>query len=216
MENLKMHTPDLADKNFKKLAALFPNAVTETKDENGNVVRAIDADVLRQEISATVVEGPQERYQFTWPDKKKSVVLANQPIAKTLRLDREKSVGKDGTPGSIDTENIYIEGDNLEALKLLQETYLGKVKMIYIDPPYNTGNDFIYEDDFSQNAEEYLGNSGQFDEEGNKLVQNTESNGRFHTDWLNMLYPRLRFAKDLLSDDGVIFISIDDNEQENL
>ena len=216
MENLKMHTPDLADENFKKLAALFPNAVTETKDENGNVVRAIDADVLRQEISATVVEGPQERYQFTWPDKKKSVVLANQPIAKTLRLDREKSVGKDGTPGSIDTENIYIEGDNLEALKLLQETYLGKVKMIYIDPPYNTGNDFIYEDDFSQNAEEYLGNSGQFDEEGNKLVQNTESNGRFHTDWLNMLYPRLRFAKDLLSDDGVIFISIDDNEQENL
>ena len=216
MENLKMHTPDLADKNFKKLAALFPNAVTETKDENGNVVRAIDADVLRQEISATVVEGPQERYQFTWPDKKKTVVLANQPIAKTLRLDREKSVGKDGTPGSIDTENIYIEGDNLEALKLLQETYLGKVKMIYIDPPYNTGNDFIYEDDFSQNAEEYLGNSGQFDEEGNKLVQNTESNGRFHTDWLNMLYPRLRFAKDLLSDDGVIFISIDDNEQENL
>lgn len=216
MENLKMHTPNLADKNFKKLAALFPNAVTETKDENGNVVRAIDADVLRQEISATVVEGSQERYQFTWPDKKKSVVLANQPIAKTLRLDREKSVGKDGTPGSIDTENIYIEGDNLEALKLLQETYLGKVKMIYIDPPYNTGNDFIYEDDFSQNAEEYLGNSGQFDEEGNKLVQNTESNGRFHTDWLNMLYPRLRFAKDLLSDDGVIFISIDDNEQENL
>lgn len=142
--------------------------------------------------------------------------MANQPIAKTLRLNREKSVGKDGTPGNIDTENIYIEGDNLDALKLLQETYLGKVKMIYIDPPYNTGNDFIYEDDFSQNADEYLGNSGQFDEEGNKLVQNTESNGRFHTDWLNMLYPRLRFAKDLLSDDGVIFISIDDNEQENL
>ena len=216
MENLKMHTPDLAYENFKKLSALFPNAVTETKDENGNVVRAIDTDVLRQEISATVVEGPQERYQFTWPDKKKSVVLANQPIAKTLRLNREKSVGKDGTPGNIDTENIYIEGDNLDALKLLQETYLGKVKMIYIDPPYNTGNDFIYEDDFSQNADEYLGNSGQFDEEGNKLVQNTESNGRFHTDWLNMLYPRLRFAKDLLSDDGVIFISIDDNEQENL
>ena len=216
MENLKMHTPDLADKNFKKLAALFPNAVTETKDENGNVVRAIDADVLRQEISATVVEGPQERYQFTWPDKKKSVVLANQPIAKTLRLDREKSVGKDGTPGYIDTENIYIEGDNLDALKLLQETYLGKVKMIYIDPPYNTGNDFIYEDDFSQNTDEYLGNSGQFDEEGNRLVQNTESNGRFHTDWLNMIYPRLRLAKDLLTDDGVIFISIDDNELNSL
>lgn len=216
MENLKMHTPDLAEENFKKLAALFPNAVTETKDENGNVVRAIDADVLRQEISASVVEGPQERYQFTWPDKKKSVVLANQPIAKTLRLDREKSVGKDGTPGNIDTENIYIEGDNLDALKLLQETYLGKVKMIYIDPPYNTGNDFIYEDDFSQNTDEYLGNSGQFDEEGNRLVQNTESNGRFHTDWLNMLYPRLRLAKDLLTDDGVIFISIDDNEVSNL
>ena len=216
MENLKMHTPDLADKNFKKLAVLFPNAVTETKDENGNVLRAIDADVLRQEISATVVEGPQERYQFTWPDKKKSVVLANQPIAKTLRLDREKSVGKDGTPVYIDTENIYIEGDNLDALKLLQETYLGKVKMIYIDPPYNTGNDFIYEDDFSQSADDYLGNSGQFDEEGNRLVQNTESNGRFHTDWLNMLYPRLRLAKDLLTDDGGLFISADDHESDNL
>lgn len=216
MERLKMHTPDLADENFAKLAALFPNAMTETKDENGNVVRAIDADVLRQEISATVVEGSQERYQFIWPDKKKSVVLANQPIAKTLRFDREKSVGRDGTPGSIDTENIYIEGDNLDALKLLQETYLGKVKMIYIDPPYNTGNDFIYEDDFSQDTDEYLGNSGQFDEEGNRLVQNTESNGRFHTDWLNMLYPRLRLAKDLLSDDGVVFISIDDNEYSHL
>ena len=221
MENLKMHTPDLADENFKKLAALFPNEVTETitgykADGKPIIERAIDADVLRQEISATVVEGPQERYQFTWPDKKKSVVLANQPIAKTLRLDREKSVGKDGTPGNIDTENIYIEGDNLDALKLLQETYLGKVKMIYIDPPYNTGNDFIYEDDFSQNADEYLGNSGQFDEEGNSLVQNTESNGRFHTDWLNMIYPRLRLAKDLLTEDGVIFISIDSRESSNL
>ena len=221
MENLKMHTPDLADENFKKLAALFPNAVTETitgYKANGEPIfeRAIDADVLRQEISATVVEGPQERYQFTWPDKKKSVVLANQPIAKTLRLDREKSVGRDGTAGSIDTENIYIEGDNLDALKLLQETYLGKVKMIYIDPPYNTGNDFIYEDDFSQDAGEYLGNSGQFDEEGNRLVQNTESNGRFHTDWLNMMYPRLKLAKDLLSDDGVIFTSIDYNENFNM
>ena len=216
MENLKMHTPDLADENFQKLAALFPNAVTETKDENGNVVRAIDADVLRQEISATVVEGPQERYQFTWPDKKKSVVLANQPIAKTLRLDREKSVGKDGTPGNIDTENIYIEGDNLDALKLLQETYLGKVKMIYIDPPYNTGKDFIYEDDFSQSADEYLGNSGQFDEEGNRLVQNAESNGRFHTDWLNMMYSRLRIAKDFLAEDGAIFVSIDKHEHASL
>lgn len=144
MEKLKMHTLDLAEENFKKLAAMFPNAVTETINEDSEVVRAIDADVLRQEISVTVVEGTQERYQFTWPDKKRSVVLANQPIAKTLRLDREKSVGRDGTPGSIDTENIYIEGDNLDALKLLQETYLGKVKMIYIDPPYNTGNDFVY------------------------------------------------------------------------
>lgn len=182
----------------------------------GGVVRAIDADVLRQEISATVVEGAQERYQFTWPDKKKSVVLANQPIAKTLRLVRDKSVGRDGTAGSIDTENIYIEGDNLDALKLLQETYLGKVKMIYIDPPYNTGSDFIYEDDFSQRTDEYLAGSGQFDEEGNRLVQNTESNGRFHTDWLNMLYPRLRLAKDLLSEDGLIVVSIDDNEFQNM
>ena len=157
-----------------------------------------------------------ERYQFTWPDKKKSVVLANQPINKTLRLDREKSVGRDGTPGSIDSENIYIEGDNLDALKLLQETYLGKVKMIYIDPPYNTGNDFIYEDDFSQDTDFYMDNSGQIDDEGNRLVQNTESNGRYHTDWLNMIYPRLRIAKDLLSMDGIIYISIDDNEQENL
>ena len=216
MDKLKMHTPNLADENFKKLSAMFPNAVTETINENGEIVRAIDADVLRQEISASVVEGKQERYQFTWPDKKKSVVLANQPINKTLRLDREKSVGRDGTPGSIDTENIYIEGDNLEALKLLQETYLGKVKMIYIDPPYNTGNDFIYEDNFSQSTEEYLGNSGQSDEEGNRLVANPESNGRFHTDWLNMMYPRLRLAKDLLRWDGAIFISIDDHEQENL
>ena len=216
MEKLKMHTPNLADENFKKLAALFPNAVTETIDENGAVVRAIDADVLRQEISSAVVEGSQERYQFTWPDKKRSVVLANQPIAKTLRLDRSKSVGRDGTPGSIDTENIYIEGDNLDALKLLQETYLGKVKMIYIDPPYNTGNDFVYEDDFSQNADEYIQGSGQLDEQGNRLVQNTESNGRFHTDWLNMLYPRLRIARDLLTDDGVIFISIDEHESHNL
>ena len=211
-----MHTSDKAEENFRKLAELFPNAVTETVNEDGEVVRAIDADVLRQEISAEVVEGEQERYQFTWPDKKKSVVLANQPIAKTLRLVKEKSVGRDGTPGSIDTENIYIEGDNLDALKLLQETYLGKVKMIYIDPPYNTGNDFIYRDNFAQGAAEYRENSGQYDEEGNRLVQNTESNGRFHTDWLNMLYPRLKIAKDLLSDDGVIFISIDDNEQENL
>ncbi len=221
MDKLKMHTPNLADENFKKLSAMFPNAVTETitgygEDGKAIIERAIDADVLRQEISAQVVEGAQERYQFTWPDKKKSVVLANAPIAKTLRLDREKSVGRDGTEGNINSENIYIEGDNLDALKLLQETYLGKVKMIYIDPPYNTGNDFIYEDNFSKSTDEYLADSGQFDEEGNRLVQNTESNGRFHTDWLNMLYPRLRVAKDLLAADGVAFISIDNCEFENL
>lgn len=216
MDKLKMHTPNRANDNFKKLAALFPNAVTETIDENGEVVRAIDKDVLMQEISCTVVEGNEERYQFTWPDKKKSVLLANAPIAKTLRPCREESVGKDGTPGGFDSENLYIEGDNLEVLKLLLETYLGKIKMIYIDPPYNTGNDFVYEDDFAQNTEEYLANSGQFDEEGNRLVKNLDSNGRFHTDWLNMIYPRLKLAKDLLADDGVIFISIDDNEQENI
>lgn len=220
MEKLKMHTPDLAEENFRKLAAMFPNAVTETINEDGEVVRAIDVDVLRQEISAVVVEGAQERYQFTWPDKKKSVVLANQPIAKTLRLDREKSVGRDGTPGSIDTENIYIEGDNLDALKLLQETYLGKVKLIYIDPPYNTGSDaFVYDDDFTVTGTEFSEASGQRDEDGNLLFDmrvNNETNGRFHTDWLNMLYPRLRLAKDLLSDDGVIFISIDNCEFANL
>ena len=216
MDKLKMHTPNRADDNFKKLAALFPNAVTETINENGEVVRAIDKDVLMQEISCTVVEGNEERYQFTWPDKKKSVLLANAPIAKTLRPCREESVGKDGTPGGFDSENLYIEGDNLEVLKLLQETYLGKIKMIYIDPPYNTGNDFVYEDDFAQSTEEYMANSGQFDDEGNRLVPNTESNGRFHTDWLNMIYPRLRLAKDLLSDDGIIVISIDDNEIRNM
>ena len=210
MDKLKMHTPNKADENFKKLAALFPNAVTETMDENGEVVRAIDKDVLMQEISCTVVEGSEERYQFTWPDKKKSVLLANAPINKTLRPCREESVNFDTT------ENLYIEGDNLEVLKLLQETYLGKIKMIYIDPPYNTGNDFVYEDDFAQSTEEYMANSGQFDAEGNRLVQNTDTNGRFHSDWLNMIYPRLRLAKDLLSDDGIIVISIDDNEIRNM
>jgi len=210
MDKLKMQTPNLADENFKKLAALFPNAVTETKDANGEVVRAIDKDILMQEISATVVEGNEERYQFTWPDKKKSMLLANAPINKTLRPCREESVDFDTT------ENLYIEGDNLEVLKLLQETYLGKIKMIYIDPPYNTGHDFVYEDDFKADIDEYISNSGQYDDEGNRLVQNTESNGRFHTDWLNMIYPRLKLAKSLLSEDGVIFISIDDNEQDNL
>lgn len=216
MDKLKMHTPNKADENFYKLAALFPNAVTETINENGEVVRAIDKDVLMQEISTTVVEGKDERYQFTWPDKKKSVLLANAPISKTLRPCREESMGKDGTPGGFDSENLYIEGDNLEVLKLLQETYLGKVKMIYIDPPYNTGNDFVYEDDFAQSTDEYLANSGQFDEEGNRLVTNTESNGRFHTDWLNMIYPRLKLAKDLLKENGILAISIDDSEMNNM
>lgn len=215
MDKLKMQTANKADENFKKLAEMFPNAVTETitgYDENGKAIveRAIDKDVLMQEISCEVVEGNEERYQFTWPDKKKSVLLANAPINKTLRPCREESVDFDNT------ENLYIEGDNLEVLKLLQETYLGKIKMIYIDPPYNTGNDFVYEDDFAQSTDEYLANSGQYDDEGNRLVKNLDSNGRFHTDWMNMIYPRLKLAKDLLSDDGVIFISIDDNEVENL
>lgn len=216
MNKLNMHTPNLADENFKKLAALFPNAVTETVDADGKVVRAIDKDVLMQEISTTVVEGREERYRFTWPDKKKAVLAANAPISATLRPIKADSVGKDGTPGGWDSENLYIEGDNLDVLKLLRETYLGKVKMIYIDPPYNTGNDFVYEDDFAEDTDSYMGRSGQYDEQGNQLVQNTDSNGRFHTDWLNMIYPRLRVAKDLLTDDGVIFISIDDNEQCNL
>lgn len=218
MDKLKMHTANLADENYKKLAALFPNAVTEAIDpETGEVVRAIDKDVLMQEISARVVEGREERYQFTWPDKKKAMLAANAPISATLRPVVADSVGKDGTPGGWDSENLYIEGDNLDVLKLLQETYLSKVKMIYIDPPYNTGNDFVYEDDFSEDAEGYVyERSGQYDEQGNRLVQNTESNGRFHTDWLNMIYPRLKLAKNLLSDDGVIFISIDDNEASNL
>lgn len=210
MDKLKMQTANKADENFKKLAAMFPNAVTETIDENGEVVRAIDKDVLMQEISCKVVDGNEERYQFTWPDKKKSVLLANAPINKTLRPCREESVDFDNT------ENLYIEGDNLEVLKLLQETYLGKVKMIYIDPPYNTGNDFVYADDFAQSTDEYLENSGQFDDDGNRLVKNLDSNGRFHTDWLNMIYTRIRISKDLLQENGVIFISIDDNEIDNL
>lgn len=210
MDKLKMQTANKADENFKKLAAMFPNAVTEAIDENGEVVRAIDKDVLMQEISCKVVDGNEERYQFTWPDKKKSVLLANAPINKTLRPCREESVDFDNT------ENLYIEGDNLEVLKLLQETYLGKIKMIYIDPPYNTGNDFVYNDEFGMRNEEWDGVSGNYDDEGNllvdRLVKNTESNGRFHTDWLNMIYPRLKLAKDLMSDEGAIFIHIDENE----
>ena len=228
MDKLRMQTANKADENFRKLVAMFPNAVTEAINENGEVVRAIDKDVLVQEIACTVVDGNEERYQFTWPDKKKSVLLANASINKTLRPVRDNETvptgaDSEGKPycstGSVDfdtTENLYIEGDNLEVLKLLQETYLGKIKMIYIDPPYNTGSDFVYEDDFVQSADEYLANSGQYDKDGNRLAPNPESNGRFHTDWLNMIYPRLKLAKDLLTDDGVIFISIDDNEQENL
>ena len=215
MTHLKLHSLDKVAANIDAIAALFPNAVTEVL-RDGKTERAIDFDVLRQELSDSIVEGREERYQFTWPDKRKAVLAANAPITSTLRPVVADSVGKDGTPGSFDSENLYIEGDNLEVLKLLQETYLGKVKMIYIDPPYNTGNDFVYEDDFAQSAAEYLAGSGQYDEAGNRMVTNTESNGRFHTDWLNMIYPRLKLAKDLLSDDGVIFISIDDNEQENL
>lgn len=214
MDKLKMQTANKADENFKKLAAMFPNAVTETIDENGEVVRAIDKDVLMQEINTKVVDGNEERYQFTWPDKKKSVLLANAPISKTLRPCRKESVDFDNT------ENLYIEGDNLEVLKLLQQTYLGKIKMIYIDPPYNTGNDFVYNDEFGMRNEEWDEVSGNYDEDGNQIVgkleKNTETNGRFHTDWLNMIYPRLKLAKDLLTEDGVIFISIDDNERDNL
>lgn len=232
MDKLKMQTVNKADENFKKLAEMFPNAVTEAKDENGEVVRAIDKDVLMQEINTKVVDGNEERYQFTWPDKKKSVLLANAPINKTLRPIRNAETtptgaDSEGNPycssGSVDfdnTENLYIEGDNLEVLKLLQETYLGKIKMIYIDPPYNTGNDFVYNDEFGMRNEEWNEVSGNYDEDGNqitgKLEKNTESNGRFHTDWLNMIYPRLRLAKDLLVENGVLVISIDDNEIENM
>ena len=210
MEKLHMQTHNIVDENIKKIAELFPNCLTERLDENGKPEVAIDFDQLRQELSKDIVEGPEERYQFTWPDKRNAIRLANAPTTDTLRPCREESVDFDNT------QNLYIEGDNLEVLKLLRENYLGKVKMIYIDPPYNTGNDFVYNDDFAQTTGDYIHNSGQEDEEGNRLVANTESNGRFHTDWLNMIYPRLKVAKDLLSEEGVVFISIDDNEVENL
>lgn len=210
-----MHSLDGVQRNIELIGKLFPNAITEVK-RNGKVEHAIDFDVLRQELSDSIVEGREERYQFTWPDKKKAMLAANAPITATLRPVVADSVGKDGTPGGFDSENLYIEGDNLEVLKLLQETYLGKVKMIYIDPPYNTGNDFVYNDDFSVESGEWRVKSGDYDESGNRMVTNTESNGRFHTDWLNMIYPRLRLAKDLLADDGAVFISIDDNEVKNL
>lgn len=205
-----MQTPNLVDENIEKIGRLFPDCLTERTGADGKTEQAIDFDKLKQELSKSIVDGDEERYQFTWPGKKQAIITANAPINKTLRPCREESVDFDNT------QNLYIEGDNLDVLKLLREDYLGKVKMIYIDPPYNTGNDFVYEDDFAQSTDDYIGNSGQNDEDGNRLVANTESNGRFHTDWLNMIYPRLKVAKDFLSDDGAIFISIDDNEVENL
>lgn len=210
MDKMKMQSLDVTGSNIDKIARLFPQCITERKGKDGKTVLGIDFEKLRDELSADVIDEGEERYQFTWPDKKAHAHLANTPTNKTLRPCREESVDFDHT------QNLYIEGDNLDVLKVLRETYLGKVKMIYIDPPYNTGNDFVYNDDFSQSADEYQENSGQTDENGNRLVQNTESNGRFHTDWLNMIYPRVKVAKDLLAEDGVIFISIDDNEQKNL
>ena len=214
MDKLRMQTANKADENFKRLAAMFPNAVTETINENGEVVRAIDKDVLMKEISCTVVDGNEERYQFTWPDKKKAILLANSPVNAALRPCREESVDFDTT------ENLYIEGDNLEVLKLLQETYLGKIKMIYIDPPYNTGSDaFVYNDDFAMTKGEFANFSGYKNEAGEMLFDirvNNENNGKFHTDWLNMMYTRLRIAKDLLSENGVLVMSISDAEFHNL
>ena len=210
MEKLNIITLEMAEKNIEMLGQMFPNCLTEKKNDEGKIVKAIDFDKLRQELADSVVEGPEERYQFTWPDKRNAIRLANAPTTKTLRPCREESVDFDNT------QNLYIEGDNLDVLKILRENYLGKVKMIYIDPPYNTGNDFVYNDDFSQTSSEYVADSGQFDSEGNRLVLNTESNGRFHTDWLNMIYPRLKVAKDLLSDDGAILIHIDEHEVSTL
>lgn len=210
MDKLKMQTADGVQDNISRIAELFPECITEVNNQMGGVKRSIDFDKLRQLLSSDIVEGNEERYQFTWPDKRKAILAANAPINATLRPCLEESVDFDTT------QNLYIEGDNLDVLKCLKETYLGEVKMIYIDPPYNTGNDFVYKDDFAESTAEYLANSGQFDEQGNRLVTNTESNGRFHTDWLNMIYPRLKVARDLLTEDGVIFISIDDNEVENL
>ena len=213
-DTLDMHTPNLVDDNVQKIMALFPNCITESEDKNGKLKKAVDFDLLRQELSQSLVEGGQERYRLDWPGKRQAILEANSPIAKTLRPARDESVNFDTT------ENLFIEGDNLEALKLLQESYLGQVKMIYIDPPYNTGNDFIYEDDFSENTADFLERSKQVDEEGNLLIdsyeRNSENNGRFHSDWLTMMYSRLKLARSLLSDDGVIFISIDDNEVHNL
>ena len=210
MQKLKMHSPDMTQEHIARIRELFPNCVTEARGKEGSLRLSVDFDLLRQELSDSIVEGPQERYHLDWPGKREAMLAANAPIAKALRPCREESVDFDTT------QNLFIEGDNLDALKLLQETYLGKVKMIYIDPPYNTGNDFIYNDDFAETAEEYLSRSNQKDEAGNRLVANTDSNGRFHSDWLSMMYPRLKLARNLLADDGVIFISCDDNEVENI
>ena len=210
MNKLKMHSPDLTQANIEKLAKLFPNCVAEAADDNGVVNRTIDFDQLRQELSGSIVEGPQERYQLNWPGKREALLTANAPIAKTLRPCREESMGFDTT------QNLFVEGDNLDALKLLQETYLNKVKVIYIDPPYNTGNDFIYKDDFAEDSEAYKFRSNQIDALSNRLTANYESNGRFHSDWLTMMYSRLKIARNFLKDDGVIFISIDDGEVHNL
>ena len=209
MDKLKMESVDLTAQNIEKIGALFPNCITETADENGKLKKAINFDLLRQMLSGDVIEG-DEAYEFTWVGKKEAIVEANKPIRKTLRPCKEESVNWDST------ENLYIEGDNLEVLKLLQESYLGKVKMIYIDPPYNTGNDFIYNDDFKMTGEEYADVAGEIDEDGNRMVKNADTNGRFHSDWCSMIYSRLMLARNLLSDDGVIFISIDDNEVDNL
>ena len=209
MDKLKMESVDLTAQNIEKIGALFPNCITETADENGKLKKAINFDMLKQMLSDEVAEG-DEAYEFTWVGKKEAIVEANKPIRKTLRPCKEESVNWDST------ENLYIEGDNLEVLKLLQESYLGKVKMIYIDPPYNTGNDFIYNDDFKMTGEEYADVAGEIDEDGNRMVKNADTNGRFHSDWCSMIYSRLMLARNLLSDDGVIFISIDDNELENL
>ena len=210
MEKMKLHSPNLTQENIVRIRELFPSCVTEAQSDEGQLKLAVDFDQLRQELSESIVEGPQERYHLNWPGKREALLTANAAIAKTLRPCREESVDFDTT------KNLFIEGDNLDALKLLQETYLGKVKIIYIDPPYNTGNDFIYEDDFAENADEFLKRSNQKDEEGNRLVANTEANGRFHSDWLSMMYPRLKLARNLLRDDGVIFLSIDANEISNI
>ncbi|WP_238348475.1 site-specific DNA-methyltransferase [Ornithinimicrobium pratense] len=210
VEKRKMHSPDLTQRNINAITELFPTVITETLDPDGNPVRTVDFDALRQELSEHIVEGPHERYQLDWPGKRAAAFVANTPIAETLRPVREESVEFDTT------KNLFIEGDNLDTLKLLQQSYLGKVKLIYIDPPYNTGNDFIYDDDFAESTADYLARSGQKSETGDRLVANTEANGRFHSDWLSMLYPRLRLARNLLAENGLMFISIDSGEVASL